>query len=96
MHYQVDQYTALKLEEYKGIYSILQGFEGKDGDFKNSWIIEEWGKEKEQKKMPKRIKLGDAATAKKMLEVILAQLTEVDAPGVPQGKIDGGSDSAPF
>ena len=76
---QIDRYTSLRLEDYKGTFSIIEGFE-KDGEFKHRWIKEEIGKDKELKNMPKRVKLGDKAKA---IEVCLWLYEELT--GQPMG-----------
>jgi hypothetical protein len=60
---KIDTYTTLNIEDYKGVFSIIEGYEDKEGNFKPSWVTEEWGKEKIQKKLPKRVKIGDKAKA---------------------------------
>lgn len=85
---RVDQYTVLNLEEYKGGYELVEGWENRDGIFKPNWIKEEIGKkgEKAEKTLPKRVKLGDRETAASILTVLLAELvakkttTDDDAP----------------
>lgn len=81
----IDKFTALNLEEYKGEWSIIQGY-SKDGDFKPSWVTEEWGKEKTPKTMPKRVKLGDNAKA---IEAILWMYRELTGQDLK-------ADDAPF
>ena len=71
---KIDQYTALSWEERDGVYSLIEGWEGKNGDFKITWITEKWGKEKLDKTMPKRVKLGDKETAVRVLQTLLAEL----------------------
>jgi hypothetical protein len=68
----IDKYTTLNLEEYEGVYSLLQGFTGNDGSFKMSWIKEEIGPKdnKQEKSMPKRVKLGDQKTALAVADAI--------------------------
>ena len=67
---QIDKYVCLQVEEYKGVFSLIEGYINKDGVFKNSWITEEWGKDKTPKTMPKRVKLGDAATMLKIADAL--------------------------
>jgi hypothetical protein len=71
---KVDQYTSLNLEEYKGTYAIIEGWIGRDGTFKPSWCTREIGKEKTEKKMPVRVKLGDKDNAIKALTMLLEEL----------------------
>lgn len=66
----IDKYTTLNMEEYNSVFSLLEGWVGKDGNFKPIFITEEWGKEKTPKKMPKRVKLGDRKTALAVADAI--------------------------
>jgi hypothetical protein len=70
----IDKFTALHLDEYKGVFSIVEGFVGKEGEFKNRWIKEEMGKDKVEKNMPKRVKLGNKQAAVEVARWILAYL----------------------
>ena len=79
---KVDDYTVLHLDCYKGIFYVVEGY-SKDDAFKPRWVTEEWGKEKTPKTMPKRIKLGDKASAIKAAIWMLE-------------KLEGGDDAAPF
>jgi hypothetical protein len=74
---RVDKYTVVKIEEYNGVFSLTEGWETKTGEFKANWIKQPFGKEKIEKELPKKIKLGDAETAKATLTALLQQL---DAP----------------
>jgi hypothetical protein len=87
----IDKYTALHLDEYKGVFSIIEGYVGKEGDFKNRWIKEEMGKEKVEKNMPKRVKLGNKQAAVEVARWILAYLD----PGQDQRQ-DIPGDDMPF
>jgi len=69
---KVDKYTALQIEEYKGIFSLTEGWENQDGDFKLRWITEEFGQDKTPKKVPKRVKLGDMTTMIKVADALYA------------------------
>jgi hypothetical protein len=77
---RVDQYTVVKMENYKGVFSLTEGWEGRDGVFKANWIKQPFGKEKIEKELPKKIKLGDKETAKNVLLMLLAQLGEPIEP----------------
>jgi hypothetical protein len=73
---RVDQYTVVQVENYKGVYSLVEGWEGRDGDFKANWIKQPFGKEKIEKELPKKIKFGDKETAINVLKTLLAELEE--------------------
>lgn len=82
---QIDQFTALNLEYYKGVYSVIEGYVNKYGDFKTRWVTEEFGKDKTPKTTPKRVKLGDKAKAIEVCLWMYKKLTgkefsEEDAP----------------
>lgn len=68
---QIDKYTYLHLEEFKGVYSIVEGYD-KDGEFKPSWCKREIGKEKTEKSWPVKVKIGDADQAKGVARWILS------------------------
>ena len=72
---QVDKYTALNLED-KGKYGfqLVEGWVGKDGDFKPNFCVRELGKEKKPTKIPVNVKLGDRAKA---IEVCLWMYREL-------------------
>ena len=55
---KIDQYTVMQVEEYNGTFSLVEGWEGRDGDFKARWIKEEFGKDKIEKSLPKKIRIG--------------------------------------
>jgi hypothetical protein len=78
---KIDQYATLQIEEYKGVFSLIEGYE-KEGVFKPSWVTELWGKEKTPKLVPKRVKLGDKAKAIEAALYIYKELTgkEIDEP----------------
>lgn len=78
-HIRIDNYTVVKLESYKGVFSLTEGWEGRDGVFKANWIKQPFGKEKVEKELPKKIKLGDKEMAKNVLLMLLAQLGEEQA-----------------
>ena len=78
----IDKYTALNLEEYKGTYSLIEGRDTDDG-FKPSWIIEKWGKEKLDKTLPKRVKIGDRAKAIEVAVWLYQSLTGKDIEDTP-------------
>jgi hypothetical protein len=67
---QIDQYTAVEIDEYKGVYSITEGWEGQDGTFKKRWVKEEIGKDKAEKNRPKSVKLGDKKRAVDVLRIL--------------------------
>jgi hypothetical protein len=78
----IDKYTALHLDEYNGVYSVVQGY-AKDDEFKPSWVTEEWGKEKLPKTLPKRIKIGDKAKAIEVAVWMYRTLTGKDIEDTP-------------
>lgn len=69
---QIDKWTFLHLEEYKGVYSIVEGYKTDDDKFKPSWCKREIGKEKTEKNTPVRVKIGDKDQAKGVARWILS------------------------
>ncbi len=81
MEKQIDKYTTLKLEDRGQYgYSLLEGWMGREGDFKPSFCKREVGKagEKVEKTMPVNVKLGDKAKAIEVAAWILKELTGRD------------------
>lgn len=85
---KVDQYTALKIEQTEkyGV-KLLEGWTGRDGDFKPNFCDREFKKGNGKKTVPVSIKLGDKATAETVLLQLLTELTgnvyfvrQVDVP----------------
>ena len=70
------EYNTIDIEEYNGVYSIVEGWVDKDGNFRARWVQEEFGKKdaKTLKSTPKRIRLGDAATARMVAMEIFTKL----------------------
>jgi hypothetical protein len=66
----IDQYATLDIQEgkgnYAGTYSLLEGWIGREGDFKVNFCKREFGKEKVEKNVPVGVKLGSPA---KIVEV---------------------------
>lgn len=91
----IDKYTVLEIDEWNGTYSLTQGFVNKNGEFKPNFVTEKWGKKGEEvdKVLPKRIRLGDAATALQVADAIYAYFgatKEAPPPQLPEG------DDVPF
>jgi hypothetical protein len=84
--------VGIKIEEYKGKYSLVSAY-NKDGDIKLKWCkIKEYDREtKEQKEVerPVKIYLGDAATALEVVRAIMAFIEKAEIPADT-------SDSIPF
>lgn len=72
---EVDQYTAVKLEDGgKYGYKLIEGYVDKAGEFRPSFCKRQFGKNAEEKKAPVCVKLGDATKAAAVLETMLSQL----------------------
>jgi len=81
---RIDKYTVVKIEEYNGVFSLVEGWEGKGGDFKANWIKQPFGKDKIEKELPKKIKLGDAETARNTLAMLWKQCGgQTENPSIP-------------
>lgn len=78
----IDQYTTLSLNEYKGTYSLVEGWINRDGEFKANWCKREFGKkgEKEEKVVPVSIKCGGKEGLEKLAHWILETIKEEDLP----------------
>ena len=70
--------SAIKLEVYKGVYSLSSGWIDKEGNFKLNWgEFERYNKEtktKETKKLPLKITLGSRERAIEILDALKAEL----------------------
>ena len=84
---RVDQYTVLKVD-VSGQYGVklIEGWEGRDGDFKPNFCKREFKKGTGEKNVPVSIKLGDRNTAVNVLETILLELKEYGAQLYSQGE----------
>lgn len=72
---EVDQYTAIKLEDGgKYGYKLIEGYVDKAGEFRPSFCKRKFGKDGEEKTAPVCVKLGDATKAAAVLETMLRQL----------------------
>lgn len=75
---EIDQYTAVKLED-GGQYGwkIIEGFVGRDGDFKPGFCKRKFGgKDAPEKVAPVSVKLGTKDQAVASLKLMLAQLDD--------------------
>ena len=72
----IDQYTSLVVEEYKGTYSIVEGWIDREGEFKMNWSEREFGKDKVKKRCPVKVKCGSRETLLNLANYILAQYGE--------------------
>jgi hypothetical protein len=72
---EVDQYTAIKMED-GGQYGfkLLEGYVDKAGEFKPSFCKRQFGKDRPEKVAPISVKLGDAEHAAAALKLLLTQL----------------------
>lgn len=72
---KIDQWTALNMED-AGTYGwkLIEGWEGREGDFKPNFCQREFKKGSGAKTAPVAVKLGDKA---KVIEVALWMLKEV-------------------
>lgn len=72
----VDQYTAVKLED-GGQYGwkLVEGWVGRDGDFKPNFCDREYKKGSGKKTAPVTVKLGTKEQAIAALQGLLASLT---------------------
>lgn len=71
---EVDRFTKLRVEEYNGTFSIIQGYENREGKFSPTFIKREFGKEKTVKTAPLSLKIGTRDTAKDTLVAIYREI----------------------
>jgi len=73
---KVDQYSSVQLEEYKGKWSLILGYEDRSGAFKPKFCKQEFGKGNE-KTVPIRIPLGDSKEeAAAVLKTLFLEMSE--------------------
>lgn len=75
---QIDQYTALNIEDGQYGIKLMEGWVGKDGDFKLNFCKRSFKKGGEEKTAPVCVKLGDKAKAIEALCWALKELTGND------------------
>lgn len=91
----IDKYTALNMEDYNDVISLVEGWVGREQDFRPNWSTREFGKAgaKVEKKTPVRVKLGSPA---KVIEVALYLLKEMTGKDyAPVGEPTRGPTSPP-
>lgn len=74
---RVDKYTVVNVEvnEQYGV-RLVEGWEGREGDFKPNFCKREFKKGSGEKTVPVSIKLGDKTTAAAVLRMLLKQLED--------------------
>lgn len=72
---QIDKYTAIEIEEYKGTYQLKEGWINQHDEFKPNFCKREIGRkdDRQEKLMPVTVRIGDKA---KIIEVALWILKE--------------------
>jgi hypothetical protein len=77
MEKKIDEYTMLKLDEFKGTYQLIEGWETRDGSFKPNFCSREIGPKsnRREQKMPVNVKLGEKSMAIQVCLEILNELT---------------------
>jgi len=97
MHIKVNEYNAIELNEYNGIFELVAGVEKDDKFFKNWNIASTYDSEvggsvpskKEDgryRNVPAKVILGDREQAIKNLRLLLEQLEEAIVPP-PSGDV---------
>lgn len=79
----IDQYTSLALNEYKGTYSLVEGWINRDGEFKPQFCKRSFGKDKTEKTCPLSIKTGNKESIKKLAEFLLESIGETKDSDLP-------------
>jgi hypothetical protein len=81
MQYITGEKSAVELEEYKGVYSLLDCYIGKDGVIKAAWGKRQLGKDRETgeskyaaKDLPIKVNLGTLDKAIQTVQGILNDL----------------------
>ena len=87
---KANEYNMIEIEEYNGVYSIVEGWVDKDGGFRPRWVKEEFGKRdaKILKDTPKRIRIGDATTARLVAMEIFEKLRIAKGDSLPPSEDD--------
>jgi len=92
--------SGVELQEYKGAYSIVSGFQDEQGKVTFEWVrAEHWDKDMKkkvpnEKNSPLKVYIGNQETAKNVLKTLLEQIT---GQTVHIGDGPGGDDSeVPF
>jgi hypothetical protein len=85
---RINDYDMVKLEEYNGKFSLVLGYEAKDGSFKVKWSKQEFGKGNE-KNVPVKVPLGDKPSAVMVLGMWLRELDGGE-------RAQDGEENAPF
>jgi hypothetical protein len=80
----IDQYTSLKIEDGgQWGFKIIEGWVGKDGEFRPSFCEREFKKGSGLKKAPVSIKLGDKDTAILALKTMIEKINGGGGEDVP-------------
>lgn len=73
MEITIDKYTTLKLEDGQYGVKLIEGWVGREGDFKPNFCKRAFGKDKPEKTAPVSVKLGDRAKAIEVARLILSE-----------------------
>ena len=71
---RIDKYTLIKLEENDYGVKLMEGWEGRDGEFKPNFCKRSFSKDGEEKNVPVSVKLGDKEKAREVLTKLLQGL----------------------
>jgi len=72
---KVNDKVAISVEDYKGSFSLCEGWVTREGEFKLNWCTVEYGKEKVKKNVPVRVRLGDKAAAIAALRQVIEEIS---------------------
>lgn len=92
-----DRNDVIILNEYKGEFSIISGYEGRDGNHYFNMVFPRDNKTKEPRDIaiPQKVKLGDRNTAKGVLRQLLATFDKPQADTV-SNKVKDEDEEPPF
>jgi hypothetical protein len=91
--FKVDEYTTIAIQEgrgrYAGTYSLVEGWVGRDGEFKPNFCERQFGKNTSPVVVPVNVKLGSVKQAIEALDILLVELREIK-------KLQDDKDDIPF
>ena len=76
--------STISLEEYKGVFSLVEGWINREGDFKPNWCKRTFGQNAPEQNTPVKIRIGNKEDIEKLARFLLA------------GSIDEGKEPLPF
>lgn len=72
--------TTLQLQEYKGSYSLVDGWLNRDGVFKPNFCKRQFGKDAPIQDVPVSVRCGDREGLQKLALWLLDEIEKIDVP----------------